>query len=56
MATRKTNRTYEVIYKIVDDYPPEEQYVGAKEVREFLEKLDLEGLKLRSLKVREIFR
>ena len=50
-------RVYEIILKVVDDYPLEEQYTGVKAVREELEGsggLDLGTLKIRSLKVREI--
>ena len=52
MKTKK--RVYEIILKVVDDYPPEEQLSGVKEVREEAENVDLGTLKIRSLKVREI--
>ena len=48
-------RVYEIIFKVVDNYPPDEQYTGAKEVRQAVEDTYWEGsLKIRSLKVREI--
>ena len=56
-------RVYEIILKVVDDYPTEEQLSGVKEVRENVAhdlklandlKLGLDSLKIRSLKVREI--
>ena len=47
-------RVYEIIFKVVDDYPPDEQYTGVKEVRESVEDVYLNSLKIRSIKVREI--
>ena len=55
MTTKTKNRVYEIIFKVVDDYPPDEQYTGVGQVRQTVEGTDLGGsLKIRSIKVREI--
>ena len=48
------NRVYEIIFKVVDDYPPDEQYTGVGQVRASVADVDLGTLKIRSIKVREI--
>ena len=50
------NRAYEIIFRVVDDYPPDEQYTGVGEVRSSVADTDLGSLKIRSIKVREIKR
>ena len=48
------NRVFEIIFKVEDDYPEDEQYTGVKALREALRDVDIAGLKIRSTKIREI--
>ena len=56
MTIKTKNRVYEIIFKVVDDYPPDEQYTGVGEVRDSVADVDLGSLKIRSIKVQEIKR
>ena len=50
------DRVYEITFKVIDDYPPDEQYTGIGQVRASVADVELGTLKIRSIKVQEIKR